>query len=256
LGHGWKAERLDGEHILMRNGTDTTVKCRLNKGTDISLLEQIFISKVYGNDFRGKTVLDVGAYNGDSSIHFARRGAGFVIGLEPDPQNYELAVENLKLNKLEDRVKMFNLALSTRPGESLLAVNKATPNISRLGEKSSKDSAILRVATTSIREIIDYLGYLGFPRIDFLKMNCEGCEYGIISNMPSEILESMEDIILEFHNGPRDMPQILSKHGFKTMITGVTFGYITARRITQDNNRSQIRIRAQRTGGERELVNA
>jgi hypothetical protein len=63
-------------------------------------------------------------------------------------------------------------------------------------------------------------------------MNCEGCEYGIIRTLPANALESISEIILEFHNGPLDIPKILSKHGFTTTMIGHSFGYITAKRIT------------------------
>ncbi|MBO0888670.1 FkbM family methyltransferase [Candidatus Bathyarchaeota archaeon] len=250
LEHDWKVEKIDEDHVLLSKGVDTKVKCRLNKGTDISLLAEIFVRKVYGEEFRGKTILDVGAYNGDSAILFAKGGAGLVIGLEPDPQNYKLAVENLRLNKLEDRVKLFNLALSTAPGESHFAVNSTTPNISRLEELSATDSSTLSVATTSVKEIVDYLGYLGLRRIDLLKMNCEGCEYGVISNLPPDILGSLQEIILEFHDGPRDMPHILAKHGFRTEIKGGTFGYIRAFRANREREpiKSQLRVESDEQG--------
>jgi FkbM family methyltransferase len=242
LKHDWKVEVIDHDHILLSNGFDIRIKCRLNKGTDISLLAEIFVRKVYGDDFKGKTILDVGAYNGDSAIHFARRGADFVIGLEPDPQNYELAIENLRLNKLEDQVKLFNLALSPTPGESLFSTNSTTPNISRLEQEGTENSGALSVATTSVKELIDYLRYLGLGRIDLMKMNCEGCEYGIIANMPPEVLESIQEIILEFHEGPRDLPEILARQGFQTKIKGRTFGYIRAFRTVRDDEPTQARL--------------
>jgi FkbM family methyltransferase len=242
LKYNWKVEEIHRDHILLSNGFDVRVKCRLNKGTDISLLAEIFVRKVYGDDFKGKTILDVGAYNGDSAIHFAKSGAAFVIGLEPDPQNYELAVENLRLNRLEDQVKLFNLALSPTPGESVLSINSPAPNISRVEKKGTKNSEALSVATTSLKELVDYLRYLGHGQIDVMKMNCEGCEYDIIANLPPEILESMQAIILEFHEGPRDLPEILSQQGFQTKIKGRTFGYIRALRTIRDHEPTQTRL--------------
>ena len=41
-----------------------------------------------GVDVRGKTVVDVGAFVGDSAIHFALKGARRVIAVEPHPGAY------------------------------------------------------------------------------------------------------------------------------------------------------------------------
>jgi FkbM family methyltransferase len=204
------------------------LKCRLNQGTDISLVSEIFVRQVYGSDFYQKVVLDVGAYNGDSAIYFAKKGARLVIGLEPDPRSLELAKENIKLNNLQDRVKLLNVALSTRTGESKLGLNAETPNISQIAETTSMPDGGLEVETVTVEEIMKRFK---LQKIDFLKMNCEGCEYGIIRTLPANALDSINEIILEFHNGPLDIPKILSKHGFTITMIGRSFGYITAKRV-------------------------
>lgn len=227
LNRGWKIEHVDDEYVLLSPEPGTVLKCRLNQGTDISLVSEIFVRQVYGSNFNQKVVLDVGAYNGDSAIYFAKRGAQLVIGLEPDPRSLELARENVKLNNLEDKVKLLNVALSTRTGESKLGVNAETPNISQITGPSGPVDDGLEVETVTIEEIMKRFS---LHNIDFLKMNCEGCEYGIIRTLPASALGSIREIILEFHNGPLDIPKILSTHGFTVTMIGHSFGYITAKR--------------------------
>ena len=229
LSRGWKIRHIDNDYLLLSPEPGTVLKCRLNQGTDISLVAEIFVRQVYGSDFNQKVVVDVGAYNGDSAIYFARKGARLVIGLEPDPRSLELARENIKLNNLEDKVKLLNVALSTRTGESKLGVNAETPNITQIAETTSAADDTLEVQTVTVEEIMKRFD---LQNIDFLKMNCEGCEYGIIRSLPPDAFESISEIILEFHNGPLDIPKILSKHGYTTTMIGHSFGYITAKRIS------------------------
>ncbi len=227
LNRGWKIRHIDNEYLLLSPDPGTVLKCRLNQGTDISLVAEIFVRQVYGSDFNQKVVVDVGAYNGDSAIYFAKKGARLVIGLEPDPRSLELAKENIKLNNLQDKVKLLNVALSTRTGESKLGLNAETPNISQIAETTSMPDGGLDVETVTVEEI---MRRFNLQKIDFLKMNCEGCEYGIIRTLPNNALDSINEIILEFHNGPLDIPRILSKHGFTITMIGHSFGYITAKR--------------------------
>lgn len=223
LGNGWTIRDVEPDYLFLSHEPSTVLKCRLNQGTDISLLGEIFIREVYGVEFQDKVVVDVGAYTGDSAVYFARKGARMVIGLEPDPRNYGLATENVNLNGLKDKVKLVNLALSVDDGGSRLNLNAETPNITKF--EDTEDSVM--VETTTIEGLMKQFG---LQRIDVLKMNCEGCEYAIIRNMAPETFNSIGEILLEFHAGPRDLPGILSRKGFKVSIRGGTLGYITAKR--------------------------
>jgi hypothetical protein len=50
-----------------------------------------------GFDLNGWLIVDVGAYIGDTPLHYARRGA-LVVAVEPLPSNYEVMLWNLELN--------------------------------------------------------------------------------------------------------------------------------------------------------------
>ena len=52
----------------------------------------------------GKTIVDIGASIGDSAIYFLSNGATLVVALEPFPYTYKMAVENIKLNGLEEKI--------------------------------------------------------------------------------------------------------------------------------------------------------
>jgi len=45
-------------------------------------------------------------------------------------------------------------------------------------------------------------------------MDCEGCEYEVLRSGSSDLLARFRRIVLEYHDGPRDLPGILGSAGF------------------------------------------
>ncbi len=56
---------------------------------------------------------------GDSPIYFIMQGAKRVYGYEPNKQRYKAAIKNIKLNKMSDRIKMFNTEYDGSKGDVL-----------------------------------------------------------------------------------------------------------------------------------------
>ncbi len=79
---------------------------------------EVFDGHAYDNiNVYGRDVIDIGANVGDSSIYFALKGAKKVVGVEPLPNVYARAIENVKLNHLEDKVFLINAALGSKSGK-------------------------------------------------------------------------------------------------------------------------------------------
>ncbi len=66
---------------------------RKDRTSQIYQIKEQFIDKVYGNDFTGKIVVDLGASIGNSEIYFAVNGVKKVIALEPFSESFEIAKE-------------------------------------------------------------------------------------------------------------------------------------------------------------------
>jgi Predicted O-methyltransferase len=116
---GWKYE----EGVIVKN--DGSVKFRYISG---SVLE-VFDENVYGNtNVFNKEVVDIGANVGDSSIYFALKGARKVVGVEPLPNVYAQALENVKLNHLEGKISLINAALGSKSGKIKVPCNTSTLN--------------------------------------------------------------------------------------------------------------------------------
>ena len=50
---------------------------------------------------------------------------------------------------------------------------------------------------------------------DFIKVDCEGCEYELI---PSLTLEGVSELVMEYHKSPDPLVEVLAKKGFNVAL--------------------------------------
>lgn len=131
----------------------------------------------------GMVVLDIGAFVGWYTLLAARRvGAqGKVYAFEPDPRNYELLGENLRLNQIDSRVTCLPWAVSDEAGVQPFFLH---------GGDQSRSSLIPAGGgheTTAVNSVVldDFLDR-GL-QIDVVKMDIEGGEVHALRGM-GEIL--------------------------------------------------------------------
>jgi len=221
LDHGWKIVEQMNDYIILKK--DVYLKCRYKKGWDLGHIKEIFEDKIYGLESR-EYVIDVGASNSDSAIYFATRGALKVLALEPDPESYQLAQENIRMNDLQQKIVLLNAALSASNGITEFLIPNESPNMSTLNPTEGLSKVIdfaqsnrIQVETTTLESLIERYD---LPRIDLLKMDCEGCEFSVLRNTKEETFSRIGEIILEYHDGPADLPSLLSRVGFTVECTG------------------------------------
>jgi len=233
LEQGWKISSIEESSLTMNRGDDIIIICRTAPGFDLGHLKEIYVDKSYGYDFAGKNVIDVGMSNGDSSIYFAKNGAKKVIGLEPDKRSYNLAVRNIQSSKVDNTVIALNKALAVNDGNVELIVYEYIPNANSIDtnnmvkRKGGKHKEVIDGIT--LKEVLDLFDD---EPIDLLKMDCEGCEYGVLNNTDKEILEKIKALEMEFHNGVQNLPKILKENGFTIDVSNSnsSMGYIRAKR--------------------------
>jgi FkbM family methyltransferase len=181
--HGWKYKDgvLEKEGVFFKYGSWPVF--------------DIFDEHEYDNiDVYGRDVVDIGANVGDSSIYFALKGARKVVGVEPLPSVYARAMENVKLNHLEDKIFLINAALGSKSGKIKVPCNTSTSTYygsSIFSTLKSKGECEVPVITLS--EVMEQISepYL-------LKMDCEGCEFDVILN-DYEHVRMFEKLIMEHH---------------------------------------------------------
>ena len=163
-----------------------------------NLILETFDLNVYGSVYvKDKIVVDIGSFVGDTPQYFALKGAKSIIALEPHPEAFNVMIENIKLNNLQDRIIPINAALASRQGK--VCINEKI-NIEHtwhsyygfgLEECRRSIPAITLKELTAKYNLHDAV----------LKMNCEGCEHDIILNSYEDLLK-FKEIIFEYHGNP------------------------------------------------------
>ncbi len=151
-------------------------------------------------DVKGKVVIDVGAYVGESAIYFILRGgAERVYAIEPHPGAFREMLENIKLNEMQDKIVPINVALGKT--EACIGKNGFTENIDET-QWTYYSSVITNINNTNncikvmpLRDII--FNYKIKEAV--LKMDCEGCEYDVLFSDYDVIKNTVTELIMEYH---------------------------------------------------------
>ena len=180
---------------------------------EASYYKEVLLDDAYGvrdRDLAGQCVVDVGAYVGDSTIAFARRGAT-VHAFEPSVAFCGFIRRNLAANRLEAGVVLHEVGLAEQAG------------------------------TTPIRnDLLHFVEGVGYalerlPRdIELLKLDCEGAEYHLLAD--PRFLDHLRprEIRMEYHRGPEDILRHLAASGYdaRALSGPGPVGLISAQRRT------------------------
>jgi FkbM family methyltransferase len=141
------------------------------------IFTETFLYDVHFIDFdlAGKTVVDIGAFVGDTSLYYASKGA-YVYAYEPNPTNYRYLLANLDLNPLlSKRIKAYNLAVGV-DGKVLFSDTDTVCGSSHVTNAVDSASA-LEVESVSLDTILKQNGLVN-PFL--VKSDCKGCEIHLV----------------------------------------------------------------------------
>jgi len=143
---------------------------------------------------RGREVVDVGAYIGDSTLYFLYKGAERVIAIEPHSQAYKELLHNLEINGVKDKVITINAALGGKKRTLRIPSNLSIESSLGFNYLDTNVEDGIEVEVITLEEVMNYVRdpYL-------IKMDCEGCEYEVI-NHSFDLLTQFKYIFLEYHN--------------------------------------------------------
>ncbi len=161
-----------------------------------------------GQDLRGKVVIDIGAFIGDSSIAYAAAGAD-VHAFEAVPSFAKCAAQNARMNKLDGSITVHGVGLSNT--NKLVSDTKQVRSIASMSHNCLSDDTSQKVY------LVDAIGYLRMHEIhhaDIVKMNCEGGEYDLLSD--TRILDYLkpQSLVVDYHYGSEKLRQVLSDGGY------------------------------------------
>ena len=193
--------------------------------------KEVFIEKEYGwLKVKGKQVLDIGAFNGDTAIFFAKCGAKAIYAYEANPHLISLIKYNLKANACNKTIKIFNNMLSNKSSEKSNMYVDAQNMVSTYSEEQIR-GVMLNIPSVSLDVVSKRHNIHG----GILKMDIEGAEYDVIKAAQGETLCRFSQIQIDCHSrrgkSINDIVRKLSNAGFECQYTPqgtMGGGYITA----------------------------
>jgi len=222
--------------VELRNG----YRFRVRTAMDIWIIKEICLDHQYEHAsvgiVDGWTVLDIGAGLGDFAVHVAQgHPHSTLYAYEPFPQSFDLLQENLRLNGIQN-VQALPKAISAQSGPVAFHITAEAVAHTTVGPESASDHTIQVPAITLDQAFAE----LNLTHCDYLKMDCEGAEYGILFSTSPQTLQCIDHLCLEYHdNVPnvshKDLVRFFMERGFAVRVTPCPawshLGLLYARRV-------------------------
>jgi FkbM family methyltransferase len=182
-------------------------KNKMQLSNAFSILYEIFVKEQYGQlDVKNKQVVDIGASLGDAAMYFSIKGARHVYSFELYPSLYDFGIKNVKANNLRN-ITLLNEGCGAK--ESTIEIDKKQE--STIFGSVRKTHYGKKVKITTLRDIVNKYKIEDAA----LKIDCEGCEYGIILESKIETLRKFDNMIIEYHKGYKNLIDKLESAGFE-----------------------------------------
>jgi hypothetical protein len=206
---GAQFEYLDDAKRIVLDGL--TFYSPLWTRNEAAYLKEVLLDDVYEarrRDLRGRVVVDVGAYVGDTTLAFARSGA-LVHAVEPSEAFCGFIRRNAEANGLAERVVVHPVGLAERD-----AVEAAGSDTLRFAEGVGYALRALPAA------------------VDILKLDCEGAEYHLLGDPRFLGHLAPREIRMEYHRGAGPVVSALERAGYAVELgpSKGAVGLLTARR--------------------------
>ncbi len=199
------------EKVVVRGQHDIAYNVTPHSALD----EHIIKNGIYGDWIANQDVIqiakdavifDVGANAGFLSLIFAKRYApnGAVYAYEPDPVIFEQLQENLAVNDSIKNLFLNQIALQDDPGktESLFNIRRA---IDGDANENCGLSSLLNIqlhtvdrVTVNVSTLDKEVSSLSLQRLDFIKIDVEGCENIVLAGGRHSIIQFKPTILWEF----------------------------------------------------------
>lgn len=221
--------------VVFKTRSGLKLKLRVNS-TDLMALTNVWLVQEYSKyDLvidKEDIVIDIGGHIGLFSLfasQFCKKGKIFCF--EPVSENYEMLLENLELNKIQNIIP-FNLAVARKSARVRIFLNEDKAGHSMF----VPNSQIIEIESISLKEIFDDNN---IEKCGLIKIDCEGAEYEIIDSLPTEYFKKISNFIIEYHFAQKNLELLknlknkLSDLGFKLEIIehDIDMGLLYAKNI-------------------------
>ena len=160
--------------------------------------------------------IDIGAYIGKYSIKIGMRPNVKVIAIEPNPESFNILLENVSLNKIGLNFIPINKAVYEGNKPKLMLQNNYS--MSKILENRNDNFSFYEVETTTLHDLFKAYNVNDFKNI-LIKVDVEGYEYPIITSL-LELLDRKNnfriifEILIETEN-KEDLINRIKKTGLK-----------------------------------------
>jgi FkbM family methyltransferase len=148
--------------------------------------------KLYKLVKKNDLVLDIGTNFGTTLLQFAKiiGKNGFVYGFEPDPQNFSICQNNIKLNNFSN-IKVENLGVGSKEDKLMLIVDSENNRgMNRISiENKGKESYIVKIICLD-----DWIRSNNINQINLIKIDVEGFELEVLKGA-EKTLKSIKPIL-------------------------------------------------------------
>ena len=170
----------------------------------------------------GMVVLDIGANFGYYGLIAARfvGNTGKVYAFEPEPKNFRLLVNNVKLNALANVIPL-QIALSNENGKASLFLNKTNLGAHSICQRNvTAVGDVVEVETTTLDNFVQRK--METQRVDLIIMDVQGAEGLVIAGADQTLRRNDVKILMELWpyglrnvgTDPRDLIRKLYGYGF------------------------------------------
>ncbi|MEI7770551.1 MAG: FkbM family methyltransferase [Chloroflexales bacterium] len=163
----------------------------------------------------GDVVIDIGAGLGDFAVMAARRHPrARVLAFEPFPVSADLCRRNVRLNAAAN-VQVIESAVGQ--GSGAIGLDISSPESVQYSTVSgAAGQSALLVKTQGLAEVF---AQHAVERCAMLKLDCEGAEFEILLTLDRAILDRIDSISMEYHDGVtsashRELESALAGAGF------------------------------------------
>jgi FkbM family methyltransferase len=190
IGPGRTIARLKSGHSLYVDPRDTIVSRRILESGHWEVWTTMAVLSLLR---RGDRVVEVGANLGYYTVLMADRvgPGGAILSLEANPRLAAMIEDSVALNGFQDRVSVLNRAALDKPGPISFVTstsNSGAGHVRILAEAPFADAETITIDAVRLDDVCP-------DRIDFIRLDAEGCEPQILRGA-QDVLARNPDIVV------------------------------------------------------------
>jgi FkbM family methyltransferase len=173
-------------HLDMREGK-----------TDYLTFREIFVRECYRTDYRGRSVLDLGAHRGYFGAYALLKGAAKVVSFEPEQVNFSFLERTASSFVAGGSMwEIERAAVSPADGDATLYVRDESWSHSVLKQAGDAENAV-GVQTVPMWSLERALERLGSREPVIVKMDIEGSEEQVVLDSSDDVWSAVGELFVE-----------------------------------------------------------